>query len=224
MISLKEKRAAFKRLPEKLQDSIFSNETIEKVEIIAKKFNFSEVQKDLLDSEIMLLMMGLLDSTLFIANLQKNLGLDEKTSLAVNHEVEIVIIAEIRDFIPKMKLPEPNTVSQVKNISSTKTEVRSETKISFLGSGANLIEDVPGNVDNILPELPGEREVSRAPAPTAVQPASAFVPKQPTVKQKPEPALTDAEWEARKKALEAGELVMKTAYGQKPDPYREPTN
>ena len=68
----------------------------------------------------------------------------------------------------------------------------------------NLIEDAKGNADNIPPILPREKPVSTKPA------------------ERPQPAVSDADFEARQNALKAGEFVMKTAYGNKPDPYREP--
>ncbi|MBY0384088.1 hypothetical protein K2X05_02925 [bacterium] len=222
MITPSEKKAAFKRLPEKLQDLICSDEIIEKVDLISDKFNLSDDQKDSLSNEITLVMLGLQDDSGFIKKLQENVGPNGNTAMAINHEVADSIFAKIRELIPSVKNNNKSYIESPKITVSNNANKETSVQKSALLPGINLIEDSKGNADNVLPPLPEEKGVTQAPeVPRSIE-IKQTVPNTPHItQQKPEPTLTDAEWEARKKALEAGELVMKTAYGSKPDPYRE---
>ncbi len=219
MITIKEKKFLYSKLPSELKEKISSNESLEIIESIGSKFNLNEEQKNLLDSEILLVLLGVEKESDFTQNIQKGDLLNDKISRDIYREVSRLMFSTTQTLLLKAsaeyrKLLNSNVLQETPNLSQAMDK-------NLIKNSDNLLEDKKGNADNTLPPLPGQREIASAPTAHIAPTEPAFVPKQPLAQQKPEPAVTDADWEARKKALEAGELVMKTAYGQKPDPYRE---
>jgi len=101
MIDNKKKKEIYSGLPDALKEKISSLENIERVESIAKKFSLNENQKDVLDSEVLLFMMGLQNKDGFVQNISKNIGLDQNRSNELYKEVETVILEEVKNLIPQ---------------------------------------------------------------------------------------------------------------------------
>lgn len=214
----------FRKLPIELQDFIGGSLWISESEKIAKKHSFTEEETESLRLTVLFVLTGLIATEDMSESLVSDLGIQKRIALDIQNEVADAILSKL----PPMSF---------------------DTLLSedvLLSPAENLIEDQKGNADNNVPNLPGEKEVMKPTTPLnqSVTPevtaqkvalqtqassspqSSAPTPTPPvtnTPAQKVGTPITDAEWEARKKALEAGELVMKTAYGSKPDPYREPT-
>lgn len=196
----------FKKLPKELQDFVANPSWTTECEALAKKYGFTEEETESLRFTVLFTLTGLIAREDMSNSLISDLGIQKIVALDIQNEVAEKILSRLS----------PEALAALQN-----NEDRP------LNPATNLIEDSKGNADNVLPSLPGEKEVTKvaavakAPRPVEIKQTA---PNSPQIApQKPEPTLTDAEWEARKKALEAGELVMKTAYGSKPDPYREPT-
>jgi hypothetical protein len=174
------------------------------IDEIARKNNFSEDQKISLANEVLIVLIGLdLDSNLK-SNIQTTLSLPEIITRDIAAEIKEKIFKEVQEFLPKEMEGEPAQMPINKN---------------KIGQPSRLIEDAPGNKDNVLPPLKQKFEPKQVPLPPQNLPI-----KQTPLEQKIAPQVevrsADTEWQARKEIAGTNTIIEKKYSGG--DPYREP--
>ncbi len=197
------------KLPKELREFIAKETWLKTTELLGQKYLLTPEQNQSLEYCVLFVLIGFSQTSELLEQIKNDLVISEDIALQIQNEIEKNIISTIPLFAFDVTLVP-------------------ETLLEF---PANLIEDSAGNSDNTLPPLPGAVEVQPAvlavskpeltQSPTVPEMRIVTAPTAPKEIPRPDPTMTDEEWEARKKALEAGDLVMKRAYGEKTDPYRE---
>jgi hypothetical protein len=249
MIFTKEQRKnAYQKLPEKLQDFISDPESSNKTDSIASKFNLSIDKSNILYDETLLLLMGLETENEFTTNLQTKLSVNEKIAVEIYYEVNENILKDIKNLIPKIDTnnivaPTP----EAKDILLKNLGGNSKTQNEpLLPQGNGLIENGAGNRDNIIPPIietapiePAHKVVNLiTPVPTPIPTPTPFI-SQPIVNiPEPKPAeviptpvpfapqveasIVDQKLNALSENPKAPDQIVARQYVDKPDPYREP--
>ena len=201
-----QRKTAYQKLPEKLQDFISDSESTSKIDLIASKFSLTESQSGFLYDEILLIMIGLETEGELVKHLLTRLSVDKITATEIFYEVDKNILANIKTLIPKIDTNITKEVTpEVKAILFKNLSGNNKTQSEvLLPPNSNLLEDALGNKDNAL-VLPKE-EVSSTPTPVP------FV-SQPSVDQK---------LEALAENSGVPDQIIAKQYADKPDPYREP--
>ncbi len=115
-------REKFNTLPEALQEAIFSVETADEMMKIEKKNGLTIEQTGKLASITGLVMLGLLAMKDYVAEIEKELGVEREKASAVADDVNLAIFIKIRDLIQqaatniKAYEPKPESGEASKNL------------------------------------------------------------------------------------------------------------
>jgi len=233
MITLQQKRILYKKLPKGLQEKISSDESLGVLDAVALRFSLSENQKDFLDSETTLVLMGIVKKNDFISLTEKSLGVDKTKAEEIYHELNRILFSSVQSLIDKavdeydllMTFPSSgkNQKSSAENRGSiSKKEVGSD---SLLENGNDhLIEDALGNSDNYTSASRNGVTIFN----TAPDNLPGLTPIHSPVDEKlsnlvdmQKQGESATDFEKRKQAIAEGEKIVQKAYSDKPDPYRE---
>ena len=88
-------REIYKAAPEEILDVLTSDETIEKISILAKKYSLSTEQGFILSYEITLYMIGLIPDSSFEVELKNSLNLTDSTEKSLKASIEQDIISKV---------------------------------------------------------------------------------------------------------------------------------
>ncbi len=110
-------KKAYQKLPPVVQDIVLSNDTVEKIEDIQKKYDLNQKQAEVFENEVELLMMGLIHSDEFISNLKEKLEITEEKADGIATEVDEKIFKGIREVMMRggeKKSEAPNSKNEGK--------------------------------------------------------------------------------------------------------------
>ncbi len=96
-------RKIYLSLPKDVQDAIFSVDSAETIQAIAKKNNLNVAQMGELADETGLLMLGLTKTGDFIANLAQRMNVDKVNAKNVADEINSQIFSRIRESLKKIQ-------------------------------------------------------------------------------------------------------------------------
>lgn len=123
-------RAQYQQLPKVVQDFMGSEETIDKILDIGKKYNLHIDQLSILNEEVSLVLHGLERNTNFNYNLRKYLGLSEDIANLITYDLNQEIFSKIRGEIEKMSSPQQifdQKMGGVVNVPKQEVEVKTQT-------------------------------------------------------------------------------------------------
>lgn len=93
----------YQELPTDIQRAIQSNDLAGKFDLIAQKHNLHVDQNGSLQTETVLVMLGLESSKKYVSNLERELEISHEKALAISEDVNREILMSIRDSLRKME-------------------------------------------------------------------------------------------------------------------------
>lgn len=117
-------RELYKKLPQDLQDAIFSVDVTNSIEEIGKKYNLLIDKMGLLADETGMVMLGETHPRDYISNLSQKLGIDKETARKIAEDINQQIFQKVRESLRKIheiteEVPIPKkqeTIPQVSQI------------------------------------------------------------------------------------------------------------
>ncbi len=98
------------KLPQDLREAIFSVDSENVIEAVAKKYGLAMDKMGALADEVGLLMMGLSHPKDFVANLQKRLGANEETTKKIAEEINAQIFSKVKESLKKIHSVEEDEI------------------------------------------------------------------------------------------------------------------
>jgi hypothetical protein len=142
MTTAQKRREIYNKLPNELKDFVSSNENMELIESLSKKYGLDENQDFLLDIETHDTLLGLQTIDDFVVNLEKNLGLNESRVLEIVADLKEKIFNEFDKLKSTTNLQEK----------PEKTDIQEQGGLdkSAVSPPNHLLEDAKGNADNVV--------------------------------------------------------------------------
>lgn len=115
----------YQELPTDIQRAIQSNDLAGKFDLIAQKHNLHVDQNGSLQTETVLVMLGLESSKKYVSNLERELEIPHDKALAISEDVNREILMSIRDSLRKMEeeqekeeVPQPENINKEQTLST----------------------------------------------------------------------------------------------------------
>ncbi len=152
----------YKKLPEDLKDAIFSADSGEALREIAKNKGLAIDKSGELADETGSVMLGLTPPKDFVRNLERRLGVDEKTAREIAAEVNERIFAKVRDSLKKIHGIGSAGSGEAAEAEGEKCEEPARTMAEASGGAEKPEEKIPdiirGSVKpEPIPEIPEEK-------------------------------------------------------------------
>jgi hypothetical protein len=93
---------AFKRLPTKIQQAILSADLPQKLQTISRKHNLHLDQTSSLETETVLVMLGIQPSDNFIENLERELRVEREEAVLIANDINELILKDIKDSLREL--------------------------------------------------------------------------------------------------------------------------
>ncbi len=156
-------REIYKAAPEEILDVLTSDETIEKISILAKKYSLSTEQGFILSYEITLYMIGLIPDSSFEVELKNSLNLTDSTEKSLKASIEQDIISKVS----KDTLDSQRKLAQEK-VSSPSIDIDNESKdleippeiLPMVEEGETAHDTLPESAEPKKPEIEAKTENS----------------------------------------------------------------
>jgi hypothetical protein len=214
-------KSRFAELPPELQTAITAADLPGKFDAISKKFNLRIDQSGILQTETVLVMLGLETSGDFMNNLMENAEMSTELAKSIADEVNNQIFSNIRSYLREMESAQEKTenddtsadLEKAGNLSvekdiADKTDAETLNKADILNSIENT-DTHPNLPINILTPVPAP-QISVAPSATVTNAAPQPAPSSPLVNRLMSAPVTTTNEKVEKKMMPG------------PDPYREP--
>lgn len=117
-------------LPPKVKEIMGSEETINKILAIGKKYNLHIDQLNILSEEVGLVLHGLERTTSFQPNLRRYLGVSEDIANLITYDLNQEVFSKIREELEKINSPQQmfsDKMGGVSNVPKQEVEVKTQT-------------------------------------------------------------------------------------------------
>jgi hypothetical protein len=190
-------KARYRELPPEVQKAITASDLPQKFETLSKKYALRIDQSDVLQTEILLVMLGLRDSDHFTENLVKNAEMKRETAQLISADVNTNIIGTVKSILRDITSAE-DTGDEETGFAETKpAAITTFTAPTIPMNREDLLKDLenpPAFIDHLLTGTStsvNETVEKQAPIPANVL-ATAQSATQPAAQaqSKPQPEVT----------------------------------
>ena len=116
-ITREQRQIALKKLPQETRDFLFSDECIQAIESIGKKYNLLLDKVGELEDKIFLVIYGLIPANEFVGIIEAKLNLSEEDALRIGEEVNTLIFLKIRNILQDKPVESLKEIAKIISVS-----------------------------------------------------------------------------------------------------------